>query len=90
MDPISAHPAGKVDVQLRMDYAPVFASAGHFFVMSIIARYSILSRESPVGSTDLDFVIFLNCRLKPSIMFDDLAFASDMEVHGVEKYDGIY
>ena len=30
MDPISAHPAGKVDVQLRVDYAPVFASAGPF------------------------------------------------------------
>lgn len=42
----------------------------HFFVMSIIARYSILSRESSVGrNTDLDFVTFLSCRLKPSIMF---------------------
>ena len=39
----------------------------HFLVMSIIARYSIFSRLSSVGKTDLAFVTFRSCRLKPSI-----------------------
>ena len=39
----------------------------HFFVMSIIARYSIFSRLSSVGNTDLAFVTFRSCRLKFSM-----------------------
>ena len=41
----------------------------HFFVISIIAKYSIFSRLSSVGKTLLDFVTFRSCRLKPSIVF---------------------
>ena len=32
----------------------------HFFVMSIIARYSILKRLSSVGNTDFDLVTLLS------------------------------
>ena len=39
----------------------------HFFVISIMAKYSIFSRLSSVGNTDFDLVTFRSCRLKPSI-----------------------
>ena len=41
----------------------------HFFVMSIVARYSIFRRLSSVGNTLLDLVTFRSCRLKPSMSF---------------------
>ena len=37
----------------------------HFFVMSIIARYSIFNRLSSVGNTDLALVTLRSWRLKP-------------------------
>ena len=39
----------------------------HFFVISIMAKYSIFSRLSSVGNTDLDFVTLRSYRLNPSI-----------------------
>ena len=39
----------------------------HFFVISIMARYSIFRRLSSEGNTVLDFVTFLSCRLNPSM-----------------------
>ena len=39
----------------------------HFFVMSIIARYSIFNRLSSVGNTDLALVTLRSWRLKPSM-----------------------
>lgn len=39
----------------------------HFFVISIMAKYSIFSRMSSVGNTDFDFVTFRSCRLKHSM-----------------------
>ncbi len=41
----------------------------HFFVMSIMARYSIFKRASSVGKTDFDFVTFRSWRLKFSMAF---------------------
>ena len=39
----------------------------HFFVMSIIAKYSIFKSLSSVGKTDLDLVTFRSWRLNPSM-----------------------
>lgn len=39
-----------------------------FFVISIMARYSIFSRLPSVGKTDFAFVTFRSWRLKPSIV----------------------
>ena len=39
----------------------------HFFVMSIIARYSIFNRLSSVGNTDFALVTLRSWRLKPSM-----------------------
>ena len=38
-----------------------------FFVISIVARYSIFRRLSSDGNTVLDLVTFRNCRLNPSM-----------------------
>src|SRR5699024_1377999 len=40
----------------------------HFLVISIMARYSIFSRLSSVGNTDLDLVTLRSWRLKPSMV----------------------
>ena len=45
----------------------IVKKAVHFFVISIMARYSIFSRLSSVGNTDFALVTFRSCRLKPSI-----------------------
>ena len=41
----------------------------HFFVISIMARYSIFRRLSSEGNNVLDFVTFRSCRLNPSMVF---------------------
>ena len=57
----------KIDSQLGMDLPQPCLCPVHFFVMSTVARYSILNRLSSVGNTVFAFVTFLSCRLKPSI-----------------------
>ena len=49
----------------------------HFFVMSIIARYSIFKRLSSVGNTLLFFVTLRSCRLN-SVLFRSFLIISDM------------
>ena len=61
------HASGKVDRQLCVDHAPVLPPSRPLFVMSIIARYSIFSRLSSVGNTDLALVTLRSWRLKPSM-----------------------
>lgn len=56
----------------------------HFFVMSIIARYSILSKLSSVGKILLFFVTLRSCRLKPSIAF--VVYISVLTASGYLKY----
>ena len=49
----------------------------HFFVMSIIARYSIFKRLSSVGNTLLFFVTLRSCRLN-FVLFRSFLIISDM------------
>ena len=48
---------------------PILSVFGPFFVISIMARYSIFRRLSSEGNNVLDFVIFRSCRLNPSMAF---------------------
>ena len=59
----------KIDFQPGMDLPPVLPVTCPFFVISIVARYSIFNRLSSVGKTVLLFVIFRSYRLNPSIAF---------------------
>ena len=57
---------GEVDSHLGVDHTQSCRRPVHFFVMSIMARYSIFSRLSSVGNTDLALVT-LRSWLKPSM-----------------------
>jgi len=60
MKMLFGYPVAIIDYELSIDSAPVLTASGPFFVLSFIARYSILKRLSSVGNTDFALVTFFS------------------------------
>ena len=61
------HALGKVYGHLGMDQASVLTAYSLFWVISIMAKYSIFSRLSSVRNADLALVTLRSWRLNPSM-----------------------